>query len=130
MTNDRTTDRPKKAGGTVQPDPDAIAIPSGDHATLDSRERHAFELIAGDAALTGALTDKAAQVLLDWALDETQQWAAATREKEECAAQAVLAPNIRPLRSYLRRVARDNADEKNPTDALHDLLTPSTYPGS
>ena len=34
--------------------------------------RHAFELIAGDAALTGALTDEAAQVLLDWALDETQ----------------------------------------------------------
>jgi hypothetical protein len=128
MTNDRVTDRPEKAGGPVQPDSDAITIPSGDYATLDSRARHASELIAGDAALTGALTDEAAQVLLDWALDETQQWVAATREKEECAAQAALAPKIRHLRRYRHRVARDSANKNNPTDALHDMLTPPTYP--
>ncbi|MEA3397888.1 MAG: hypothetical protein U9R05_10540 [Chloroflexota bacterium] len=128
MTNDRATDKPEKADGIVQPDAGATLIPSGDRATLDSRAHHAFELIAGDAALTGALTDEAAQVLLDWALDETQQLVAATQEMEECAAQAALAPKIRRLRCYLREIARNSADEDNPTGALRALLTPHTYP--
>ena len=128
MINDRTTDEPEEAGGTLSPDSDPMPIPTGDHATLNSRARHAFELIAGDAALTGALTDKAAQVLLDWALDEIQRLVAATREMEESAAQAALAPRIRHLRRYLRRIARNSANRDNPTDALHDLLTPPTYP--
>jgi len=128
MTNDRVTDESEKADGIVQPDSGAIPIPAGDRATLESRARRAFELIAGDAALTGALTDEAAQVLLNWALDETQQWIAATQDMEECEAQAALAPKIRRLRRYLRRIARNSADEDNPTDALHALLTPHTYP--
>jgi hypothetical protein len=129
MTNDRATGRPEKADGTVPPDSDAITTPQ----EIPRRwipARHAFELIAGDAALTGVLTDEAAQVLLDWALDRTQQWVAATREMEECAAQAALAPKIRPLRRYLRSVARDSATKNNPTDALHDLLTSPIYPKS
>ena len=130
MTTDRTTDEPKEAGGTLSPDADAMPIPSGDHATLNSRTRYAFELIAGDAALTGALTDEAAQVLLDWALDETQKLVSATQEMEERAAQAALTPKIRRLRRYLRSVARNSANKNIPTDALHDLLTPTTNPES
>jgi len=78
--------------------------------------------------MTGALTDEAAQVLLDWEIDETHQWVAATQEMEECAAQAVLAPKIGHLQRYLRRVASNSAIIDSPTDALHDLLTPLTYP--
>ncbi|MCJ7551596.1 MAG: hypothetical protein MUQ30_18140 [Anaerolineae bacterium] len=62
----------RRRPAALSPDSDAIPIPTGDHATPDSRARHAFELIAGNAALSGWLTDEAAQVLLDWALDETQ----------------------------------------------------------
>jgi hypothetical protein len=130
MTNDSPTDEPGKADGTAPPDSDATTIPSGDQATLDSRAHRAFELIAEDAALTGALEDEAARVLLDWALDETQQLVAATQEMEECAAQAALAPKIRRLRRYVRRIARNSVNEDIPTDALHDLLTPPTYPES
>jgi len=128
MTNDSVIDEAEKTDSTGQPNSDAMAIPSADHATLDSRAHRAFELIAGDAALTGALPDEAAQVLLDWALDETQQLVAATQKMEERAAQVALAPKIRRLRRYVRRIARNSANEDNPTDALHDLLTPPTYP--
>ncbi|MCD6284319.1 MAG: hypothetical protein J7M39_00210 [Anaerolineae bacterium] len=65
--------------------------------------------------MTGTLTDEAAQVLLDWEIDETHQWVAA-------------APKIGHLRRHRSRVASNSAIIDNATDALHDLLTPLTYP--
>ena len=95
MTNDRTTEEPEETGGSLSPDSDAVPIATGDHETLDSRARYSFELITGDAALIGGLTDEAAQVLLDGALDEARRLVAPTRGMEECAAQAALASRIR-----------------------------------
>jgi hypothetical protein len=120
MTDDKAADEPKKVGETIPPDSDA--------PTLDPRALYAFELIAGDAALTGALTDEVARILLDWAHDEIRRLVATTQEMNDCAAQASLAPKIRHLRRYLRKTARKSANEDNPSDALHDLLTASTYP--
>ncbi|MGC9521138.1 MAG: protein-tyrosine phosphatase family protein, partial [Anaerolineae bacterium] len=62
--------------------PDDPSAPD-DTSSLESRPRRAYERIAADPNLTGALTDDDARILLDWARDEVERLVGATDRMDE-----------------------------------------------
>jgi len=102
MTDNEETLSVEEPGSTSTPDSEGAVISSEKRRALESRAQRAFESIAEDAALTDALTDDAAKILLDWTLEETQRLAATTQEMENDAAQAALAPKLHHLRRFRR----------------------------
>ncbi|MGC9350117.1 MAG: hypothetical protein ACP5JG_18400, partial [Anaerolineae bacterium] len=82
----------------------------------------AFERIAGDPNLSGDLTDSQAQVLLDWAQEETRRLVKATQGMTDEEAWEQLDPKLARLRRYLRRTAQESASADDTTAALRQTL--------
>ncbi len=96
-----------------------------DTPALDRRTQKAYERIAADPNLTGALTDDAARILLNWAQDEVERLVAATAGMDEERAWDVLDPQLQRLRRHLRQAAEASADADRPKQRLRELLASS-----
>ena len=92
-------------------------------STLDARAQRAFERIAGDAALTGALTDEDARLLLQWAKSEIRELVAATQDMADDEADDQISDQLQALRDELRAIARQSARADSPTAAVKAQLS-------
>lgn len=97
---------------------------------MESRLQTAVERITGDPALTEALEDDAADVLLRWARAEVERLVLDTSALDDDAAWQILDPALHALRRYIRRAAKASADADDPVAALQALATsPFAYTG-
>jgi hypothetical protein len=69
---------------------------------IQERIQHAAESILENEALTADLDDEAAQVLLDWGVEQSQTIAAQTAEMNEAEAEEAMYRPMRALRKMLR----------------------------
>lgn len=95
---------------------------------LERLVQRAYERIAGDAALTGDLTDEQAKVLLSWAESEVRRLVKSTQSKDEAPAQETLEAHLSVLRRHLRTIARQSARSERPVEALQAQLSAPNYP--
>lgn len=102
--------------------PSGASLPSAPSA-VDARAQRAFERIAGDAALTGALTDDDARLLLQWAKAEIRDLVAATQDMADDEADAHISDELQALRGELRTIARQSARADSPTTAIKAQLS-------
>jgi hypothetical protein len=90
--------------------------------TLSSRAQQraqaAYDQIAMDEGLTGALTDAAARPLLDRAQEEIVRLAAAADALDDAAGEAGLSGEVAALRKRLREIARQSAAAPAPKAAV------------
>ena len=95
---------------------------------LQQRAQIAYERIAEDPNLTGALTDDAAHVLLRWSEDRIQRMVLETTGQDDERAQDVLDPKLRALRREVREMANAAADASDPVAQIQELIR--THPTS
>jgi protein tyrosine phosphatase (PTP) superfamily phosphohydrolase (DUF442 family) len=112
------------AAAAAAPHPD----PTDQDGALESRVQQAFERIAGDAGLTGDLTDAQAKALLAWAESEIRRLVQTTQGMEDDRAWETLDPKLATLRRHLRDVARQSARAEHPMATLRARLFPPDYP--
>jgi hypothetical protein len=94
----------------------------------DERLQRALERIYADPALTNALRDPEATVLLDWAQQQVTCLVAETASLDEKAAWAWLDPRLRRLRETVRRIAQHSGDADNPlTEVRRRISRLTTY---
>ncbi|MGC9395228.1 MAG: hypothetical protein ACP5J4_10265 [Anaerolineae bacterium] len=95
---------------------------------IQRRVQVAIERVAEDPALTGALADDEALILLHWAETEIERLVLETADMDDEEAWEQLNPALHTLRRYIRRAARTSADTDDPTVMLHLLLaSPPIY---
>jgi hypothetical protein len=99
--------------------------PASNAPDICNRLQIAIERVIEDPALTGALTDDAALILLHWAETEIEQLALETAAMDDEEAWEHLNPALHRLRRYIRHTANTSADTDDPTGTLHRLLTAS-----
>jgi protein-tyrosine phosphatase len=104
--------------------------PTNHDGALDARVQQAFERIAGDAGLTGDLTDAQAKALLAWAESEIRRLVQTTQGMEDARAWETLDPQLAALRRHLRDVARQSARAEHPMAALQAHLSAPSTSGS
>ena len=92
---------------------------------MEARWQRAWEQIVGDPALTDALTDTEAQVLLEWARGEVTYLVDVTEEldDDELAAELLASP-LQALRRHIRWVVRLSAADPDTLATLKWLLAP------
>jgi hypothetical protein len=90
---------------------------------IEERLQRALERIYTDPALTDALRDPEAKVLLDWAQQQVQCLVAETDTLDEEIAWSWLSPRLRQLRRTVRRIARHSGDAEAPLDAVRRRLS-------
>ncbi len=122
-TSDRPNPAPRIAAAPGN-DPER----SGNDGTLERRVQWAYERIAADAGLTGALTDEQAKALLSWAESEVRRLAQSTLAMDETRARETLGAQLPVLRRHLRAVARQSARAEDPMDAIQSNLSVPRYP--
>ncbi len=96
--------------------------------TTEERLERALERIYADPALTNALRDPEATVLLDWAQQQVTCLVAETETLDEEAAWAWLTPRLRRLRDTVRRIAEHSSDADDPlTEVRRRISRLSTF---
>lgn len=115
-----TTNPPRHAEDPIiSPAPIPFTALSG---RAQQRAQAAYDQIAMDEGLTGALTDAAARPLLDWAQEEIIRLAAAADTLDDDAGEAWLDEKVAALRGRLRQVARQSAAAPAPKAAVQAHL--------
>ncbi|MBN2393083.1 MAG: hypothetical protein JXR84_20305 [Anaerolineae bacterium] len=95
---------------------------------IQRRVQVAIERVAEDPALTGALVDDEALILLHWAETEIERLVLETADMDDTEAWEQLSPALHTLRLYIRRTANTSADADDPVGMLHLLLaSPPIY---
>jgi hypothetical protein len=95
---------------------------------IQRRVQAAIERVTEDPALTEALADAEALILLHWAETEIERLVLETADMDDEEAWEQLTPALRVLRRYIRRTARTSADTDDPAVMLHLLLaSPPVY---
>lgn len=94
---------------------------------MEARWQRAWEQIVTDPALTDALTDTEARLLLEWARGEVTYLVGLTEELEddELAAELLASP-LRELRRHIQWAVKISAADPDPLATLQWLLTPMT----
>jgi len=82
--------------------------------TTEKRLQRALERIYADPALTNALRDPEATLLLDWAQQQVSCLVAETESLDEEAAWDWLNPRLRWLRATVRRIAQHSGATDDP----------------
>jgi HAMP domain-containing protein len=90
---------------------------------IEERLQRALERIYADPALTDALRDPEATVLLNWAQQQAQCLVAETDTLDEEVAWSWLNPRLRRLRRTVRRIAQHSGDAEVPLDAVRRRLS-------
>jgi len=95
---------------------------------IQRRVQVAIERVTEDPALTGALADDEALILLYWAETEIERLVLETADMDDEEAWDQLNPALRTLRRYIRCVANTSANTDEPAFMLHLLLaSPPVY---